>query len=313
MGKRLRNIIPEAVVPYSTHEGNPYHTVPEYKAIVRTATVGPHQLKIIHSVDQPLLGFNNPRKVMKVNYKVDNSYVKRQEIAPNHARDILHTVIHSIKDVIKTHKPNEVQFDAADQDNNPNYEALANHLAKHFGGTVDHHMGQAPGGKEIKKFKVLFPKPTNEAVLPYQERIYTPVNSDLKTVNHRAFIGDKDHLLDIDHNMFVDKTGSKVMRTSFRINGSYKNAGLEPHHTRDVLHTVIHSMKETIRNHKPDVVEYDAENQANNPNYKALSHHLAQHFKGQAEVSIKHIPRYGSVQQFHVRLPNHEQQRRNET
>ena len=159
--KSFKQLIREAVVPHNKLEGHPYPEAPQFKAIVRTATVGTHSLKIISSVDEPLKGFSHSPKIMKANYKVNNSYRKTSSIEPHHARDILHTVIHSIKNDIETHKPDALKFDAVDQDNNPNYEALAHHLAKHYNGSVSHEMvsNGVDKVKNIKKFTVHFHKP----------------------------------------------------------------------------------------------------------------------------------------------------------
>jgi hypothetical protein len=205
-----------------------------------------------------------------------------------------------------------VKFEADNQDNNPNYESLSHHLARHFNGQAGVSLKRIPNYGTVQTFHVRLPNHVNEAAIPYEPHEYT-TQTGATVVTHRAFLWDKNtkrkHELEVYHSIHDNK-----METGFTVDGAHSQTHhkLTPESKRNMIHTVIQSTKDTIERHKPHEVIFYAENPEKAPNYHSFGQHLAKTFGGtfQREAN-KDV--WGDTEFSTVRIPKHEQQRRNET
>lgn len=77
-------------------------------------------------------------------FSVNHSMSHKTGSDPHKNKAILHHVHRTIHDFIKKHKPKSIKIEASDTNSEKQahktrvYKKLANHLAKHYGGTAEH-------------------------------------------------------------------------------------------------------------------------------------------------------------------------------
>jgi hypothetical protein len=132
--KTFKQYLGESVIPLDKM----VHTDPGRQTYIRySGKIGDRDFTMSHVLDH-----YGPEKGMHVDYTLDGSHDKKQDMPIQHRKQLVDTILHYTSKTIDEHKPTTIMFSAHDRSKNNNYASFANLLAKKHGGGLVHQSGR---------------------------------------------------------------------------------------------------------------------------------------------------------------------------